>query len=181
VNYALVAVQTARCRALLRLHGIRAGLVTVEGRLPVLHGGGDVCLGRLALRSYAARIELGAAPGGRLDVGDRTFVNQGASLVATLSIVVGEDVRIGEFAGIFDSDHHPVEQGVPTRQVPVTIGHNAWIGRAAIVLPGVTVGEHAVVAAGSIVTHDVPPRTLVAGNPARPLRELAADARWRRP
>ena len=55
---------------------------------------------------------------------------------------------------------------------PVTLCNNVWIGAGAIVLPGVTVGENAVVGAGSVVTHDVPPDTVVAGNPARVIKSL---------
>jgi acetyltransferase-like isoleucine patch superfamily enzyme len=181
MNYVQLAARTALFRVQMRRQGVSGGLVTVEGWLPVLHGAGQVHLGRVALRSFTARIELGAERGGRLNVGDGVFINQGASVVASLEIDIGPGARIGDFAAIFDSDHHPVEQGAVIRRAPVVIGANAWIGRGAMVLPGVTVGDHAVVAAGSIVTRDVPSRTLVAGNPARPVRELNADQAWRRP
>jgi maltose O-acetyltransferase len=55
-----------------------------------------------------------------------------------------------------------------------------WIGRSAIILPGVTIGDNAVVAAGAVVTKDVPDATLVAGNPARVVRTLVVDDGWRR-
>jgi acetyltransferase-like isoleucine patch superfamily enzyme len=181
VGYVRLAVQTARCAVLLRRRGLRAGLVTCEGRLPVVHAGGRARIGRLALRGFTAPVELGAVEGGELTVGDRVFVNQGASIVASLSIRSGDDVRIGDHVGVYDSDHHPLEQGAPVRRAPVTIGRNAWLARGAIVLPGVTIGEHAVVAAGAVVTDDVPARSLVAGNPARVVRELRADDGWRRP
>jgi acetyltransferase-like isoleucine patch superfamily enzyme len=174
-------VQSARCAARLRRRGIRAGLVTCEGRLPVVHGGGECRVGRLALRGDVAPVELGAVAGGRLEIGDRAFVNQGASIVASLAITIGEDARIGDFAAVYDSDHHPVEEGAEVRRAPVVLGRNVWLGRGAIVLPGVTIGDHAVVAAGAVVASDVPDRTLVAGNPARPLRTLSASASWRRP
>ena len=60
------------------------------------------------------------------------------------------------------------------------IGSNVWLGRGAIVLPGVTIGDHAVVAAAAVVARDVPPRTVVAGNPATSLRTLEASDDWRR-
>jgi acetyltransferase-like isoleucine patch superfamily enzyme len=167
---------------MLRLRGIRpSGLVTCDGQLPVLHSGGRVRIGRLALRGTTAPVELGASPGGELAIGERVFVNQGATLVASLSISVGDDARIGDYVAIYDSDHHPVEQGAEVQRAPVRIGRNAWIARGAIVLPGVTVGDHAVVAAGAVVSSDVPPRALVAGNPARVLRALEAEDGWRRP
>jgi acetyltransferase-like isoleucine patch superfamily enzyme len=160
---------------------VRAGLVTCEGRLPVLITGGEITLGRVALRGTTAPVELGAAPGGRLAIGDRTFINQGATLVAHLGITVGADVRIGDHVGVYDSDHHPVEEGAEVRRAAVVVGDNAWLARGAIVLPGVSIGAHAVVAAGAVVTADVPARTLVAGNPAREVRALRASEGWRRP
>ena len=63
---------------------------------------------------------------------------------------------------------------------PVHIGRNVWIGRAAIVLPGVSIGDHSVVAAGSVVTRSVPERALVGGNPARQLKELAVEQSYER-
>lgn len=138
-------------------------------------------LGRLALRGMTAPVEIGAVAGGELVIGERVFVNQGASVVAHMSISVGDDCRIGDFAAIYDSDHHPLEQGTETRRAPVVIGRNVWIARGAVVMPGVTIGDHAVVGAGAVVTRDVPPRSLVAGNPARVVREgLRADDGWRR-
>lgn len=155
--------------------------MSCEGRLPVVYTGGDSRLGRVALRGYVAPVELGAVEGGRLTIGDRTFINQGASIVASLSIEIEEDVRIGDFVAIYDSDHHPLEEGADVRRAPVTIGANAWIARGAVVLPGVTIGRHAVVAAGAVVTGDVPDRALVAGNPAKVARSLEASDGWRRP
>jgi acetyltransferase-like isoleucine patch superfamily enzyme len=176
-----LAIQSLRCMARLRRGGARTGLVTCEGRLPSLTAGGEIRLGRVALRGRTACVELGAGPGARLEIGDRVFVNQGATLVAATSVRIGDDVRIGDFAGVYDTNHHPVEEGAPVRRAPVEIGDNAWLGRGAIVLPGSRIGEHAVVAAGSVVSGEVPPRTLVAGNPARPVRDLEASAGWRRP
>src|SRR4051794_16055871 len=81
VGRAGVAIQTARCAALLRRRGVKAGLVTCDGRLPVIHSGGTCRLGRVALRGITAPVELGALPEAVLTIGDNTFVNQGASIV----------------------------------------------------------------------------------------------------
>jgi len=176
-----LALGTAAANARLKARRVDTGLVTSEGRSPILHTGGQLRLGRVALRGSAAPVELGAEPGARLEIGDHVFINQGATVVAALDITIGPDCRIGDYAAIYDTDHHPVDQETPVRRAPVRIGRNVWIGRAAIVLPGVTIGDHAVVAAGSVVTQDVAPRTLVGGNPAKPLRELKAGEDWRRP
>jgi acetyltransferase-like isoleucine patch superfamily enzyme len=140
-----------------------------------------VILGRVALRGRLAPIELGANAGGRLSIGDRTFINQGASIVATSRIEIGDDVRIGDFVGIYDSDFHPMDEISESRRAPVKIGNNVWLARGAIILPGVEIGDHAVIGAGSVVTTSVPDRTLAAGNPAQIIRRLSASAGWRRP
>jgi len=100
--------------------------------------------------------------------------------VASHSIEIGDDCLIGDLVAIFDSDHHPMEPSRPTRFAPVRLGRNVWIGRSATILPGVTIGDHAVIAGGSIVTGDVPARTLMAGVPARPIRTLDVPDGWRR-
>jgi acetyltransferase-like isoleucine patch superfamily enzyme len=100
--------------------------------------------------------------------------------VANLSIILGDNCRIGDLVAIFDSDHHSLEPSRPMRIAPVRLGTNVWVGRSATILPGVTIGDHAVVAAGSVVTDDVPARTVVAGVPARPVRTLNVPDGWRR-
>jgi acetyltransferase-like isoleucine patch superfamily enzyme len=101
-------------------------------------------------------------------------------------------VLISHSANIFDSLTHPLDARARHEQVreifmnghprkisldesPVRICDDAWIGAGAMVMRGVTVGEGSVVAAGAVVTKDVPPLTIVAGNPASIIRELTAD------
>jgi acetyltransferase-like isoleucine patch superfamily enzyme len=166
--------------AVFRRAGARSAIVTVDGRYPVLLMHGSITCGRLTLRCKTIPIELGAAKNASLVLGERVFINTGATIVATHSIVLGDDCLIGDLAAIFDSDFHPMEPSSPTRFAPVRLGKNVWVGRSATILPGVTIGDHSVVAAGSIVTEDVPARTLVAGVPARPIRNLDIPDGWRR-
>lgn len=174
-------LHTALLHAALRVRGIRARGVRLDGMLPIIYGDGSVMIGRrLAVRAHTARTEIGALKGGCLRVGERLFVNQGASLVAAHSITIGDDVCIGDFAAIYDSGFHPVDEASPTRVAPVVLGDNVWVARGAIVLPGVTIGAHAVVGAGAVVTGDVEGRTLVVGNPARAVRTLRASDGWAR-
>ncbi len=169
-----------RATAALRWAGARSAIVTVDGRYPVLFTAGSITCGRLRLRCKTIPIEVGAARNGSLVLGERVFMNTGATVVANHSIVVGDDCLIGDLAAIFDSDYHPMEPSRPTRFAPVRLGSNVWLGRSATILPGVTVGDHAVIAAGSVVTGDVPARMLVAGVPARPMRTLDIPDGWRR-
>ena len=166
--------------AVFRWSGARSAIVTVDGRHPVLVTGGSITCGRLLLRCKTIPIEVGAAKNGSLVLGERVFINTGATVVANHSIVVGDHCLIGDLVAIYDSDHHPMEPSRPTRFAPVRLGANVWVGRSATILPGVTIGDHAVIAAGSIVTGDVPARTLVAGVPARPIRTLDIPDGWRR-
>jgi acetyltransferase-like isoleucine patch superfamily enzyme len=166
--------------AVFRLAGARSAIVTVDGRHPVLVTAGSITCGRLILRCKTIPIEVGAAKNGSLVLGERVFINTGATVVANHCIEVGDDCLIGDLAAIFDSNHHPLEPSRPTRIAPVRLGANVWVGRSATILPGVTIGDHAVIAAGSVVTEDVPARTLIAGVPARPIRTLDIPDGWRR-
>lgn len=125
---------------------------------------------------------LAALQDAKLMVGHGAYLNRGTDISAWQNVVIGDNLRMGEFASIQDWDGHPLEEGADPRVAPVTIGDNVWIGRRAMVLPGVKVGDHAVIAAGAVVVGDVADRTLVGGVPARPLREdLRASDGWRRP
>jgi acetyltransferase-like isoleucine patch superfamily enzyme len=176
------AISSAVATAYFRLRGVEAaGLVLCTGRPPILFTGGRVAVGPyVVFRGTMLRSEFGAAASGVITVGADTFINEGASIVAHLRVAIGKHCRIGELVGIFDTDHHALDSVSDVRRAPVVIGDNVWIGRAAMVLPGVTIGDNAVVAAGSVVTRDVPGSTLVAGNPARAVRTLDIHDRWLR-
>lgn len=175
-----VRIHNARSGALFRRCGIDRRRIVCEGKLPVVHCEGSTQVGSLRVRGAIAPAEIGAFAGGRLTIGENVFINQGAIVVAALSVSIGDNCRIGDFAAIYDSDYHEVDQTTPVRRGPVSLGQNVWLGRGAVILPGVSVGDHAVIAAGSVVTKDVPARTLVAGNPARTIRQLQAADGWRR-
>ena len=180
---ARVLVGHARARlALARRRRVRHGARTVFfGRTPMLGGPGRIILGdAVRVQSTPVRASLRAGPDGLLTIGDRVFVNHGATVFAAAAVTIGDDVRLADFAAVWDTDFHELEAGGGVRVAPVTIGDNVWIGRQAIVLPGVTIGRDAVVAAGAVVTRDVPPGVLVAGNPATVVRELRTAPVWRR-
>jgi acetyltransferase-like isoleucine patch superfamily enzyme len=116
---------------------------------------------------------------GKIRFGDRCFVNTGSTIIAVEEITVGDDVAFANEVYVMDSDSHGVE-GRPHRQAPVRIGNGCWIGARAMIMPGVTLGDRVLVAAGAIVTKDVPDDCLVAGNPARVVRQLNYPAGCRR-
>lgn len=174
--------KSALCTAWFRIRGISSSLVACEGRLPVLYTSGTVQVGgRLIVRCRTARCEIGASkPDAHLQIGRGVFINQGASIVATCLVEIGNDTQIGDFTAVLDTNWHRLEPDRPPRAAPVIIGANVWLGRNVIVLPGSRIGDHSVVAAGSIVKGDLPARVLAAGNPARVIRELKIPDGWRR-
>ena len=130
---------------------------------------------RVQLISTVATLELLTEDGGLLEIGERTLVNFGCSIVATKLVHIGARCQIGPYSMMLDNDYHRVE---PERRLerpssqPIVIEDNVWIGARVIVMAGVTIGEDSCIGAGSVVTTDVAPRTLAAGVPARPIRQL---------
>lgn len=141
---------------------------------PYVWNGGKIVIGdRVMLENATVRCELVAQRGGVLEIGDRTFINYGVSISAHEYVHIGADCHIGPYTNILDNDYHDVEDhSVTPPSRPVFIGDHVWIGVRAIILPGVTIGDHAVIGAGAVVTKSVPERTIVAGNPARPIKQL---------
>lgn len=147
--------------------------VTLRG-WPAVANHGQMTIGeRVRLVSTVAKLELVTLPGGHLEIGNNVFVNYGSSLVASKHVKIGNDCLIGTHVMVMDCDFHRVEdKRWDTVGYPVILEDRVWLGNRSIVLKGVTVGHDAVVAAGSVVTRDVPPRTVVAGVPARVVREF---------
>jgi len=113
-----------------------------------------------------------------ITLGDGVVLSRGVHLVAMAGITIGKGAMLGEYTSIRDANHRR-ETGVAIRDAghtakPIVIGAEAWIGRGAIVLGGVTIGEGATVGANAVVTRDVPPGSTVAGVPAVALRKRAA-------
>jgi len=90
---------------------------------------------------------------------------------------IGDDVMIGPNVSIITTGHplEPSQRRAVTIGKPIAIERNVWIAAGATVIGGVTIGENSVVAAGSVVTKDVPPKALVGGNPARVIRLIGDD------
>jgi maltose O-acetyltransferase len=110
-----------------------------------------------------------------ITVGARTFVNYGLMALDVAPITIGEDVQIGPNVQLL-TPTHPIDPELRRQKYeaakPIVIGNNVWLG-GAIVLAGVTIGENSVIGAGAVVTRDIPPNVVAAGNPARVIREIA--------
>src|SRR4051794_31922349 len=137
----------------LRLHGVEhEGFPSFVGRAPLLRNEGTMRLGaHVSMRGQQIRPSLATGPSGRLLIGDRSFINQGVTLHAALDIEIGQRVLVGDFTSICDTNFHEVDPGEGVRTAPIVIGDDVWLARGVIVLPGVTIGEGTVVAAGSVV------------------------------
>jgi acetyltransferase-like isoleucine patch superfamily enzyme len=173
-------------RILFRVNGISWGQGWRLYGIPIVqkHRGSHMILGSdLQLRSAVRSNPL--APnhpvvlctwheGALLQVGSR-FAMTGGTLCAAERITIGERVTVGANSIIVDNDFHPMDPEVRQRTssggktLPVTIEDDAFIGMNCLILKGVTIGQGSVIGAGSVVTRDVPPHTVVAGNPANAL------------
>jgi maltose O-acetyltransferase len=108
------------------------------------------------------------------------FINYGCSISASQQVRIGDDCSIGTHAIIMDNDFHEIDPGrrrLRPASAPIVLEENVWLGARVTVLKGVTIGRDSVVAAGSVVTRDIPPGTIAAGVPARVIRSLEAGAR----
>ena len=113
--------------------------------------------------------------GSAIRIGAGTFINYGLVALDVAAITIGRDVQIGPNVQLL-TPTHPIDPALRRAKweaaQPIVIGDNVWLGGGAIVLPGVTIGENSVVGAGAVVTKDVPANVVVAGNPARILRQI---------
>lgn len=107
-------------------------------------------------------------------IGQGTFINYGATILDTAEVTIGKNVLIGPHCQIITVTHPVDDQEMRTGgweiARPVVIGDRVWLGAGVIVLPGVTIGEDAIVGAGSVVTKDLPARSIAVGNPAKVIR-----------
>lgn len=111
-------------------------------------------------------------------IGDQTFVNAGAIWLDNAPITIGSHVLIGPNSQLFTPTHsldYRSRRNWETWCLPITIEDDVWIGGNVCICQGVTIGARSVVAAGSVVTSDVPPDTLVGGTPAKVIKALNND------
>lgn len=171
-------------RILFLFKGIAWGRGWMFYGVPIIqkHRGSRMMFGDgLQLRSTVRSNPLGAnhpvvlctwQAGAILQIG-RNFAMTGGSIIAAKRIVIGDNVNVGANTAIMDTDFHPLEAGTrrsdsePAKTTPVTIEDDVFIGMNCLILKGVTLGRGSVIGAGSVVTKDVPPHTIVAGNPVR--------------
>ncbi|MCX7846435.1 MAG: acyltransferase [bacterium] len=180
----------------LTAHGVAVGPGLVLYGLPIVSRcpGSRIVLGhRVALCSSPRYNPVGVnhpvilrtlTPESEIIIGDDTGLS-GAAICAAISVRIGAQCLLGANVTVTDCDFHPVAapgrrfindiRAVPS--APVIIEQNVWIGMNTIVLKGVQIGAHSVIAAGSVVTSSIPSSCIAAGVPARVVRELRPDER----
>jgi maltose O-acetyltransferase len=168
----LVAARERAARLLMRYN--RTDPADPAGRASLLRdllgaGGEDAVIMPVFACDYGSNIRLGK----------RAFINYNCVFLDCAPIEIGDDLQMAPAVQLYTA-LHPLDtetrrSGLESAR-PIRIGSDVWIGGGAIVLPGVTIGDRSVIAAGAVVTRDVAADTLVAGNPARPLRRLATQA-----
>lgn len=126
---------------------------------------------------------------GKITIGDYTTIRYGSMVGAIENIEIGSYVIISNRVTIYDNNNHPIDPELRIKMCesgfysdlwkwrysehkPVKIGNNVWIGEKSTILKGVSIGEGAVIGCDSVVTHDVEPYTIVAGNPAKPVKKI---------
>jgi acetyltransferase-like isoleucine patch superfamily enzyme len=141
--------------------------------------GNNIRIGRsfTAIGEPGNRVEIGVwgreAGQGRITVGDCCLMSPGSRLSASDEIVLGDGVMLANGAYVTDSDWHTIyDRMVRDEPTPVHIGNNVWLGDHSTVLKGVTIGDNSVVASRAVVTRDVPANVVVAGSPAKVIKEL---------
>jgi maltose O-acetyltransferase len=111
----------------------------------------------------------------RVAIGKGTFINYNCFFEATNKIIIGENCAIGMNVTFCNSNHkfdNPLRRAGDVQSEPIIIGNGVWIGANSTILPGVTIGDGCVIAAGSVVTKDCEPHSLYGGVPAKKIRDL---------
>jgi acetyltransferase-like isoleucine patch superfamily enzyme len=146
----------------------------LDGRAVIRNDRGYIVIGERVLLFFDPIPSIFAVfPGGRLEIGDRTSINYGADFAVTGLVRIGKDCGIGTHVIIMDNDFHEVvDRARRPEPKPVIIGDRVWLANRSTILPGVSIGDDAIVGAGSVVMTDIPERSLAMGNPARVIKKL---------
>ena len=181
VVYAGRSVRSASRLALVRLlyANVRIGRGVTVGRgvTIVVASGGRLSIGDRVVIGPNAHLMVEF---GTLTVGDDSFIGDGCVIVAQDSVRIGRDALIAEYCTIRDQNHGFTDGDRPYRTqsfttAPIDIGDDVWLGAHVTVLKGRTIGDCAIVGANAVVTGDIPPGSVFAGNPARPIRRRRGD------
>jgi maltose O-acetyltransferase len=130
---------------------------------------------RTVIASHVTKVEFNIFEDATLEIGESCIINYGSVFLCTKSIKIGNNCMIGLYSIIMDNDMHGYElenRLIRPEGDEIIIEDNVWLGARVTVLKGVTIGEGSIIAAGSVVTKSIPPRTIAGGVPARVLKDL---------
>jgi len=165
----------AYARGFLPRKGINAlGPIKVYGKVLFRNHAGSVTIGRRSTLWPNVVFDFDAAPAGtspKIEIGECTALGDRTEIHCGRNVKIGNHVAISWDCVIMESDYHAAG-GSDVVPRPIVIEDESWIGCRVIILKGVTVGRGAIIGAGSVVTKDVPPYTLAAGNPARVIKSV---------
>lgn len=154
----------------------KGGLVTLRGKLHLSLQGTLELGDRVSIWSHIGRTQISVSQNAFISIGSHSFINTGSILSARYSISIGKNCQIANQVIIMDSDFHGVEdREQQEKPSPIIIEDDAWIATRATILKGVRIGKGAVVAAGAVVTKDVAAYSMVAGVPAKFVKNLKPD------
>ncbi|GGK09191.1 acetyltransferase [Lentibacillus kapialis] len=130
-------------------------------------------IGRELDEGFSLFLPFTADFGKNIKIGKNVFINSGCRFQDQGQIIIGDQCLIGHnvVLATINHDYNPLNRGTMHLK-PIVLKENTWIGSSSTILPGVTVGENSIVAAGSVVTRDVAPNTIVGGNPAKFISNL---------
>ncbi|MEO1051209.1 MAG: acyltransferase [Bacteroidota bacterium] len=152
-------------------------MVSTNGK-PFVQNKGQIHLeDEVRVWSSITQAKIFVEEGGELKVGRNSRIN-GVHISASSQVIIGENVRMAPYSVIIDDDYHDINDHFADGQAkPIIIEDNAWLALRCTILKGVRIGEGAVVAAGALVTKDVPPYTVVAGVPAKVIKKLKDESK----
>ena len=192
LRYAMAVLRSIGCKVAVNGSVAWTGRWIATSARIIIRRGGKILLGRNARIGEYTRVIVG--PGSVLAIGPRTAIERGGELTAVYGarVAIGADTYVGSFCNIRSDDSIQIGNGCYIAQFvsvidggykltaetgrisredyetkSVRIGHNVWLGVGVIVLPGVSIGDGAVLGAGAVVTKDIPARSIAVGNPAR--------------
>jgi acetyltransferase-like isoleucine patch superfamily enzyme len=148
-----------------------------------------ISIGEDTLIGPGVALSAGMVPGQEcitnpvVSIGDRCLIGKGSGIVGHFSITIGNDVWTGHHVYITDQNHGYKDVSVPISKQSqperaVIIGDGSWLGHGSIILPGVTIGEHVVIGANSVVTKNIPSFSVAVGSPARVIRQYVESEGW---